>query len=155
MGRRIDTDYPAAGMLAAKAKPKDDVDRYLERLTKYIPAEVLAAYSTCAGLVPASETLTVQRGALWFLFGLFWILTPVYLWYATTTPVFAFRAANRQKPPQKLVVVLGSIAFPVWVMMTGGVFATYPDFVAHRWVVSILMVIVSFGFAFFRPARGS
>jgi hypothetical protein len=88
-----------------------DVDGYLERLAKYVPAEVLAGFTPLAALTASDP------GQLTFVAIVFVILTPVYL-YIT-------RVIQPSEAPTKfrrIMYVLGPVAFLVWAINTSEAF---------------------------------
>ncbi len=134
MARRIVARPRTAGARAA-------ADDYLGRLVKYVPAETVGAYVAAAASVPPGRTT-----ALWIVFGASWILTPLYLWFATS------RNAQR---PLRSQIALATIAFPVWVFAIGGPFAELPWYAANRYVASILLIFATTVFALYEPREGS
>ncbi len=87
-------------------------DKYVDRLFKYIPAEVVAGYIFVLGIM-ASGTGPLQDEPLqWILFSVFCILTPLYLW----------RIQKVRKLQQHIISLL---SFAVWVFALGGPFALY------------------------------
>ena len=110
---------PGLGDIAGQAQPAPPADNYLERIAKYVPAEVIAftifvnaileqvlrssgPTATMAGL-PVS---TVALGAL--VVGL--ILTPLFVWYV------------REEGDAWLVnAFVSTLAFPFWAYALGAV----------------------------------
>jgi hypothetical protein len=75
-------------------------DAYSDRLIKYIPPDVIAAFSAIEGIVAGSRsTNAVPLG--WFVFAVIGIATPFYL----------VKVGGVRKPLQ---VVISTIAFVVW-----------------------------------------
>jgi len=60
-------------------RPSENVKGYMERVTKYIPAEVVAAYITANGFASMSS----RPGVLFYvIFGVCLIFTPIYInWF--------------------------------------------------------------------------
>ena len=83
-------------------------DSYTDRLTKYIPAEVVALYLTIDALVRSSPHFPVALYWAVFLFCLFG--TYLYLW-------------RIEKVRKKLQLHISGSAFVVWVFAIGGPFA--------------------------------
>jgi hypothetical protein len=134
MARRIAGGRAAGGAPEGAAAPPDD---YLGRLVKYVPAETVGAYLAAAASVPPGRT-----AALWVVFAASWILTPLYLWFATS---------RRSKRPLVSQIALATIAFPIWVFAIGGPFAELPWYAANRYVASILLIFATTGFALYQP----
>ena len=146
MNRRIDTGQ--------KPEPRDDgrtplflgsQDAYLGRLIGYIPSEMVALYLFAVGMATSgARTDHTRLLAYWVIFALVWILTPVYMRFATRDPA---------KGPLWPQVLLATLAFPVWVYATGGPFAMCDWY--SGWLSSIILAFVTVIFGLYRPAPGS
>lgn len=87
-------------------------DGYLERLLKYIPAEIVAVFILVQGLVEQMDHDSDPfKPILWGVFLVFAILTPLYLW-------------RIQKVTKITQLVISLVAFVVWVFALGGPFTT-------------------------------
>jgi hypothetical protein len=84
-------------------------DEYLDRLLKYIPAEVVACYLSVLGRLPDDPTGSDTKVIQWVVFIGFFILTFFYLWKFLKIHKF-----------QQLIISL--VAFVVWVFAFGGPF---------------------------------
>jgi hypothetical protein len=82
-------------------------DQYVDRLLKYIPAEVVALYIFVLGLLEGRAGSNVIH---WIVFLVFCLLTFWYLWSVT----------NVRKIQQLIICV---VAFIIWVFTLGGPFA--------------------------------
>jgi hypothetical protein len=87
-------------------------DGYFDRLFKYIPAELVAAYIFVLGVVKQLTDAGEIRIFQWLIFVIFCILTPLYLW----------RVQKVMKIQQHIISLL---SFIVWVFALGGPFALY------------------------------
>lgn len=129
---------PSMQSLRGDEGPKLDVDGYLERLAKYVPAEVLAAFTPLAALTAANDA---QLAAV-FLVCL--ALTPVYL-YITRV----IQPADRKAKFRRVMYVLGPISFFVWAINTSQAFrelaATWPVLSALSLDASFASVILVLG----------
>jgi len=94
---------PAA--VKPKRKVQGPTDGYLEKLVKYVPAEVVAFFAPIASLVESQRPLLIASGVV----GL--IATPTYLW------ANAKGLEKRQRPPA-YYYVLSTAAFVVWALAT-------------------------------------
>lgn len=103
MGRRIVTRRLESGT------SKEAVDEYQDRLLKYIPADVNAAWLALTGIVKSATTIP-QSTVLWILFAILLILTPIWTWKETSQP---------NKPPAKTQIVVSTGAFLVWAIALG------------------------------------
>ena len=86
----------------------NDRDSYLERVGKYVPAEIVAAYIALIGFaanVPAAS----QRAALIVIFSVCLIATPLYLW-----------RIGKSSKVKAVHLAISSIAFVVWAFAAGG-----------------------------------
>jgi len=140
MSRRIDTGEPGEHALLLGKKRGDD---YLGRLAKYIPAEIVGLYLATSDMVPL-DAGAARCLALWVIFGICWVLVPVYFWFAIT------RGGRKPLWPQ---IFFGSVAFPVWVFAIGGPF----QFVSwyQGWIASITLMFVTVGFGLYKPKPGT
>jgi hypothetical protein len=120
------------------------VDDYLGRLVKYIPAEIVGFYLTAAGVIPLGQDKKPNLLALWVVFGLGFVLVPVYFWFATT---------RGGKPPLTCQIVFATIAYPVWVFAIGGPFAFLSWY--RSWIGSLFLLFVTVLFAMYKPPPGS
>lgn len=87
-------------------------DKYVDRLFKYIPAELVAGYIFVTGVLKQLTNAGEIRTLQWSLFLVFCILTPLYLW-------------RIQKVKKVLQHVISTLSFIVWVFALGGPFALY------------------------------
>ncbi len=110
MGRRIVTSQLHS--LTSTSSPA--VDTYFDKLIKYIPAELVAAWTAVTGLI-AGATKEPQSTLLWISFAGGLILTAIWIWRRTTEP---------NKPLAITQIVISTVAFAVWVFALGGPFAT-------------------------------
>lgn len=107
MGRRIVTEK-----LQAQGAG-DSVDGYLDRVVKYIPADIVAAYVFASGAIAAS-TVDDPEILLWIVSGVLAVITPIWILRMASS-------AGKPAPKTQAIVSLG--AFCVWVFALGGPFA--------------------------------
>ena len=107
MGRRIVT------MQRDAAGGDVNIDTYFDKLIKYIPADIVAAWTAVTGLIASATGDEPQDTLLWiaFVFGL--VLTAAWTFRQTSVP---------DKPPAVTQIVISTIAFGVWVFALGGPF---------------------------------
>lgn len=108
MGRRIVTTRLESGV------SKEAVDGYQDRLLKYIPADINAAWLALTGIVKSVTTIP-QSTVLWILFGILLVLTPFWTWQQTSEP---------RKPPALTQILVSTGAFFVWVFALGDPFSS-------------------------------
>lgn len=104
-------DVMAAGPGKKMHVAKADESSYSERLAKYIPSEVLAAYIFASNLIGTYQTRQHQIVALFILIGVCLIAVPLYYW--KITPV---------GKSSRLNCIVSMIAFVVWAYAMGGPF---------------------------------
>lgn len=102
--------------LAPQDPPPDSkpTDSYFEKLVKYIPADIVAAYVTIAGLL--SEHNNQPLWLTWAVFGTLLGLTPLYVCFIKTDPP-GFVASKM------FHWLTACLAFSAWVFALGGPFA--------------------------------
>jgi hypothetical protein len=98
--------------LPGEASSPSTADSYVDRLFKYIPAELVAGYIFVTGIVKRLTDTGEIRIIHWLLFILFCILTPLYLW----------RIQKVLKIQQHIISFL---SFVVWVFALGGPFTLF------------------------------
>ncbi len=102
---------------AAQEPPPDSktTDSYFEKLVKYIPADILAAYVAITGITASNDPppwLTCG------VFGVLLALTPLYVCYVKTQPKGFVSSKTFHW-------VTACLAFSAWVFALGGPFATF------------------------------
>lgn len=113
-------------------------DEYLERLVKYVPAEMISLYVAVRGAAVDYSGV----GGDWALFFGLCLLTPLYVARVT-------REAG--KPPAWKQIVVGTAAFAIWVFAIGGPFESAEWYSAT--LAGILLPLATFGFATVVPAE--
>lgn len=96
-------------------------DDYAKILLKLIPSEIIAAYVTVAGLIPAGNTIW-----LWGITAVLLILVTPYL-------------RKFQEVTDPLHYAVSSISFVVWVFAIGGPFSTMSWY--QSWMGSIVLIL--------------
>lgn len=114
MGRRIATKQLQGMGTGARSA---SVDGYFDRVIKYIPSDVVAAWTAVTGLVTA-DAQAPQNTLLWILFGIFTFLTAAWTWKQTT---------GGGKLPT-IQILISTVSFIVWVFALGGPFASLEGF---------------------------
>ena len=132
---------PTDVRIASVGEPTPELDSYISRLLKYIPAEVVALYLLLDGLVGASghpQSFLMQL----VIFIALIIGTPLYLWRMQKVDIKKWRMqkVDIKKKPIQLVISTG--AFILWVLAIGGIF-TYFGWYDPLWG-AILVPIYTF-----------
>ncbi len=118
MGREVLTlkdirEYKKSGdRVAEEAVYPVGKDNYVDRLFKYIPAELVAGYIFVLGIVKRLTDTGEVRVIHWLLFFIFCVLTPLYLW-------------RIQKVLKLQQHIISFLSFVVWVFALGGPFALF------------------------------
>lgn len=99
----------------AQANPTLREDSYWEKVMRYIPGEIVAAYVAAASMV-SSATDVPTKPVLWVITIVLVIVTPIWIYYATDVP-------DRPKPI--LQTIAATIGFMVWVFAIGGPFVYF------------------------------
>ena len=108
MSRRVSTkSYEAAGGPAA--------DTYFDKVVKYIPADIVGAWTAVTGLITGATKVS-STTVLWIVFVVGVVLTAAWTWKQTTEP---------KRKTAVTQIVISTIAFVVWVFALGGPFATW------------------------------
>lgn len=141
MGREVITEQDvqnakvrraAAGSVAGSSEPIPTVDKYGDRLIKYIPSEVVGVYITLNTLLKTAGDQIPKNDLKWMVFGFLLFMTPIYLW-------------RIQKVKKYQQLIIATISFLVWVFALGG------PFVQIHWYSSfygaLLLPIYSFTLA--------
>lgn len=119
-----------SGQRLAKTEPSPG--SYAERITKYIPGEILAGYIATNGIL-ASVT-DGQNGLRT------WVYLGTFLLCLVLTPIYFTMMAGRDRP-KRLQMILSTVAFVVWAYNLGGVFEVFRLYVP--WLGSVLLVVFS------------
>ena len=104
------------GRFAAQAPPPDSkvTDSYFEKLVKFIPADILAAYLAISGITASNDP---PLWLTWGIFGVLLALTPLYVCLVKTDPPGIAWSKTFHW-------VTACLAFSAWVFAMGGPFAT-------------------------------
>jgi hypothetical protein len=118
-------------------------DKYVTRLLKYVPTEVIVLYTTINNIVLSSSP--AKQVTLWIPFGICMVAVYVYLW----------RMQERdRRSGQKIDKIcwadihISGIAFIIWVLALGGPFVTLPSFDTWGHLTSAILLPT---FTFFAP----
>jgi hypothetical protein len=104
--------------------------RYLEKVAKLIPSEIIAGYVTLIGFIPLVRTVEIQSWLYGAVFVICLVLTPIYM-----------NLQSEKNKPKYMHLVLSSMAFIVWSYAVSGS-AVIPTFHDPA-VASILLILFS------------
>jgi len=107
-------------------------DQYVDRLLKYIPAEIVTLYIFVLGIIQNLRGSGEKEDIHWIVFAVFCILTYLYL-----------RKMLHVAKIQQLIISV--LAYAVWVFALGGPFALYGWY--NPIYGEILLPIFTFGIA--------
>lgn len=107
-------------------------DTYFEKLLKYIPGDIVAAFVALDGILKQGGNDPMWLS--WAVFGALLVLTPFYICYVKTTPpgIVATKTFHW---------VASTVAFAVWVFALGGPFAVTFDW--YRPVLGSVLLIIT------------
>jgi len=97
-------DVARVGIAAAPAPP--EADKYVDRLVKYVPPDVIAVFLAVEGAINTAGAANYQVFA-WVVFGIILVATPFYL----------AKVGGVTKPAQ---IVIATVAFAVWAFAYSG-----------------------------------
>jgi hypothetical protein len=98
------------------------VDTYFDRVVKYIPADVVAAWVAVGGIV---KTMANPTAVLWVAFVVGVILAAAWTWKQTQIP----GAATSAPPPTPYKqILIAAAAFVVWAIAIGPPFDKLPHY---------------------------
>lgn len=116
-----------AKAIVEKNLPK--AENYQSIVLKLIPTEVVGAYIFIIGLLPLENGDNKYRILHWIIFGLLFVINPLYLRYASSV-------TNKKQ------IIICTIGFAVWAFSLGGTFMTIgedPNF--SRLIGSIVLAL--------------
>ena len=140
MGRRIRVAPPRA-QAAAGVTPPVEFDSYFDKVVKYIPADVVAAWVAVTGLVSSARDVP-RQAILWVAFGIGLALTALWTWKQAAAP--------GQRPPLTQAII-STGAFAVWVFALGGPFQHVPGQPVYG---SLLLILYTLVVALIDPKEG-
>lgn len=109
-----------------------DTDSYFEKLLKYIPADIVAAFVALDGILKEGGNDPLWLS--WAVFGALLVLTPFYICYIKTTPPGIVTAKTFHW-------AASTFAFAVWVFALGGPFAV--TFAWYKPVFGTVLLIIT------------
>jgi uncharacterized membrane protein YoaK (UPF0700 family) len=131
-------DVAERGIPVIEIAPRDG---YIDRLLKYIPAEIIALYLGVTNAIP--PPLKAHRTAVWIVTVISALCVPLYMYLSTRKP---------NQPALWSQIAISSVAFPLWVFAIGGPFALLPWYDNYRWVAAVTICFATFLFGLYVPA---
>ncbi len=115
----------------ARAASESDGDKAIQRLIKYIPAEIISGYMLLSGLVQAASTSSPWRlPSSWALVIIGVVLTPIYLW-----------KVGRPSGVSWWQLPISTVSFLLWAYALGGPFEKVeliPGYPYEKWFAAFL-----------------
>jgi hypothetical protein len=130
-------DVAERGIPGVDTTPRDG---YIDRLLKYVPAEIVALYLGVTNVIPSP--LKAHRTAVWVVSVISALCVPVYMFLSTRKP---------NQPTLWSQIMISTIAFPLWVFAIGGPFALHPWYDDYRWVAAVAICFATFLFGLYAP----
>ena len=134
MGRRIVTRQ-------LESSKGQEIDSYSDKLIKYIPSEIVAAWIAVTGIVEGAADIPATT-VLWILLVIFTIITA--FWIAKQT-------SEQGKPPAKTQITISTGAFLVWSFALGEPFSSLSFY--NPAYGSILLVVYTLVIALVNPTE--
>jgi hypothetical protein len=107
------------------------VDTYVDRIIKYIPTEIVAAWIAIKGIITGAAASS-KDVAMWSCFVILAILTPFYI---------AKAAKLAGSPPPVLQAAISTGAFIVWCFALGAPFDTVINPANQSLFGSLLLIV--------------
>jgi hypothetical protein len=120
MSRRVIT------MQTESLEKADRVDTYIDKVIKYIPADIVAAWVAVTGIVKGAGEGVNPVITLWIAFMAGVAITFVWTWKQTS---------KEGLPPVWKQIIISTFAFVVWVIALGG-----PPFEINTTIGAILLI---------------
>src|SRR5258708_6870057 len=113
--RRAEKEQASGSAASGTPAPKVEMTAALEKITAYIPAEVIGIYVAAFGILTPGSSRTK-----WIIFGLCLLLIPFFMW-------LGFIEARRKKlpvPGLKALTILLFMAIAAYIIWTAALPAT-------------------------------
>jgi hypothetical protein len=127
MSRRIRTVVLTAA--GGNSVPADD---YTDRIVKFVPADVVAAWLAAVSAVKSAQAPPSET-TMWIAFGVACVVAAVWTWRKTSLP----------KQPAINQTILSTLAFMVWAYATGGTPPLWPGHIYNPLWGSLLLIAFS------------
>jgi hypothetical protein len=145
-GNKKEKRMPRLVPLSNGPPPSPD-STYLERVAKYVPVEVVAAFKACFAIITTQPHGTTQVVVGWFVFCFFLIATPIYLYYMNLQAKDPLTGR-----PLAIQLVIATLSYLVWSYALGGPFALHDWY--QEWIGGILLILYTFAVGLYKPSQG-
>ena len=115
----------------------DRIDTYVDKVVKYIPADIVAAWVAVTGIVKGAGAGVNPVIILWIAFVAGVVITFVWTWRQTS---------KKGLPPVWKQIIISTFAFVVWVIALGG-----PPFEVNTAIGASLLIGFTLVAALFEP----
>ncbi|MEL7071706.1 MAG: hypothetical protein AAGN15_24085 [Cyanobacteria bacterium J06581_3] len=119
------------------------IDSYFDKVVKYIPADVVAAWTLVSGLIASAGEQVSQSALLWAAYGFGIVMTSLWTWRQTQV---------KGLPVAKTQIGIATVAFAVWVAALGGPFELLPSY--QRLYGSLLLIAYTLVVGVIVPPEG-
>lgn len=120
-----------------------DGDGYLDRVAKYIPAEVVGIYLALQAIIVSGGGDDTTKRVLF-------IIAAVVL--AGLTPLYIRRLALEQKAPWTMQAGIATVSFVVWVYALGALPAAFGFY--NGTIAGVVLLLFSAVVGLFQPSEG-
>lgn len=135
MSRRVVTTQ-----LQATGTGSTSVDGFFDKLIKYIPSDIVAAWIFASSAIKSASSGS-STTLMWVVFAVLLVITPLWTWRWTRAP---------SKPPATTQIIIATISFAVWVFALGPPFSSLGFY--KPVLGSIVLVIYTLVAAMINPA---
>ena len=137
MGRRI------VARRLESTRSQAQIDTYFDKVVKYIPADVIAAWTFASGLITSGGEQVPKVALLWIAYGFGIVMSALWTWQQTRA---------KGLPVAKTQIAIATIAFAIWVAALGGPFESLPSY--QRLYGSLLLIAYTLVVGVITPPEG-
>jgi hypothetical protein len=127
----------AAGAVKVPSPQIPKEDDYTQKLLKYIPAEIVAAFIAIDGVIKSVTNPSIV--AQWVILGVLFLATVAYTWRASEKPGLPLAIDQ---------ICISSIAFFIWVFTLGGPFASLSWYMSYYGTIALILYTTLIPFFF-------
>ncbi len=132
MSRRVRVSPSRAQAATGAGAPSEAIDTYFDKVVKFIPADIVAAWVAVTGLVASAPDIP-RETILWIAFAIGLILTAWWTWKQAAAP---------GRRPAVTQAIISTGAFAVWVFALGGPFQHVPGQHVYGSLLLILYTLI-------------
>jgi hypothetical protein len=133
--------------------PPSPDSTYLERVAKYIPGEVVAAFNACFAIIRVQDDANPAKLVMgWVVFALLFAGTPVYLYVMNQQAKDPLRGR-----PLAIQLSIATLSFVAWSYALGGPFALakQPEVLGgyQEWIGAIFLILYTSAVGLYKPSQ--